>query len=115
MFLGSPTCYIFQCPTDSLRSPAPFSSLVPYAVDREPGLILLSPGGEFRFWDSIGLGLTGGEVTSSSDLELTEGETVTRFLRAEVNSHILLPCPLITFLISLLYSLLQLRLEDSFR
>ncbi len=47
-------------------------------------MLLLSPGGEYRFWDSIGLGLTGGEYTDSAQLDLGSDESITSFVFAEV-------------------------------
>ncbi|EJD02313.1 uncharacterized protein FOMMEDRAFT_124682 [Fomitiporia mediterranea MF3/22] len=82
---GAPTCYIFPCPNRfSETEPAvPSSALVSYGSSREPGLILVSPYGELHFWDSIGLGLTGGEATDASLLDLRSDETVTTLIYAE--------------------------------
>ena len=82
--LGTPTCYIFPCPMDYPMASAPFLSLASYDGTREPGLVLLSPGGKVRFWDSIGLGLTGGEHAYTSSLGLEDEEIVTCFVRAGV-------------------------------
>lgn len=38
-----------------------------------------------RFWDSIGLGLTGGEFSDSSHLDLGANESITSFEYAEVS------------------------------
>ena len=46
--------------------------------------MLLTPYGEIRFWDSIGLGLTGGEATHDSLLDLSSDESVTDLIYAEV-------------------------------
>lgn len=83
-----PTCYIFPSPTEYPHAAPPFISLLPYDGGREPGLILLSQGGKLRFWDSIGLGLTGGDFTDTSSLDLASGEIVTCFVRAEVNATV---------------------------
>ena len=76
---GIPTCYIFPCPNRYSEPRVPHKALVSYGRKREPGLILLSPYGEMRFWDSIGLGLTGGEPTQESLLELGSDEVVNVF------------------------------------
>ncbi|TDL24789.1 hypothetical protein BD410DRAFT_813702 [Rickenella mellea] len=86
--LGTPTCYIFPCPTDYPHAAPPFASLVSFGTAREPALVLLSPAGELRFWDSIGLGLTGGEHTDSSQLELVSSEIITSLTRAEAQTFI---------------------------
>ena len=78
----TPTCYIFPCPKDYPN--VPFSALVSFGSSREPGLILLSQSGEMPFWDSIGLGLTGGDRTDSLQLDLGTNEVVTAFVYAEV-------------------------------
>jgi nuclear pore complex protein Nup133 len=43
-------------------------------------------GGEVRFWDSIGIGLAGGEHFSKTRLELSSREIITNFIRADVGS-----------------------------
>ena len=86
---------IADCPTPFEKYPwvnyqgdiypnVPFSALVSFGSSREPGLILLSQSGEMRFWDSIGLGLTGGDRTDSLQLDLGSNEAVTAFVYAEV-------------------------------
>ncbi|KAF8654069.1 hypothetical protein AX16_003602 [Volvariella volvacea WC 439] len=84
---GTPTCYIFSCPQDEANSP-PFHALVPYGPSREPGLILISPTGFIRLWDSIGIGLAGGENYTTSELELQDGELVTNLVRANPQTYI---------------------------
>ena len=81
---GVPTCYIFPCPNRYSEREVPFCALVSYGPSREPGLILLSQYGELRFWDSIGLGLTGGDATDDSLLDLRSDETLTGLIYAEV-------------------------------
>jgi nuclear pore complex protein Nup133 len=71
---------------DQTYSRAPFHGLFPHGDQREPGLILLSPSGEIRFWDSIGIGLAGGEHYVKSDLGLASDEMVTNLVRADVSS-----------------------------
>ncbi|KAH9946079.1 uncharacterized protein BXZ73DRAFT_86275 [Epithele typhae] len=81
---GTPTCYIFDC---SMLVEVPmathFHALVPYGSQREPGLIITSCDGRVRFWDSIGMGLAGGENFSFSSLGLAPGELVTTLMRAD--------------------------------
>ncbi|KAF8212214.1 hypothetical protein K438DRAFT_1708496 [Mycena galopus ATCC 62051] len=86
---GTPTCYIFSCPQDHGVSNPPFHELVPYTSAREPGLILVSVSGEIRFWDSIGIGLAGGQNYSSTDLSLSSDEVVTNLLRVDPQTYIL--------------------------
>ncbi|KAJ6630853.1 hypothetical protein B0H10DRAFT_2160229 [Mycena sp. CBHHK59/15] len=86
---GTPTCYIFSCPQDYDRINPPFHELVPYASSREPGLILVSPPGEVRFWDSIGIGLAGGQNYTTTDLGLSSDEVVTNLIRADPQTYIL--------------------------
>ena len=61
-----------------------FHALVPYGLQREPGLIICSYAGHVRFWDSIGMGLAGGENFSSYALPIPEEEIVTTLTRADV-------------------------------
>lgn len=67
----------------------PFHALVPFGSQREPGLIVCSNIGQVRFWDSIGMGLAGGDNFSFSVLSLVEGENVTNLVRADVRHE---PC-----------------------
>lgn len=71
----------------------PLHALVPYNNTREPGLILLTPGGVLHFWDSLGMGLAGGEPTSKSTLPLSAGddEKVTTLTRADVRAYLCTP------------------------
>ena len=86
--LVTPTCYIFPCPQDDPSSnyvyTTPFGALVQFDSSREPGLVLLSRGGMLMFWDSVGLGLTGGEQTDVSVLVLQSGEGVTGLISTDV-------------------------------
>lgn len=83
---GIPTCYIFPSPQDSRSPRPPFHSLVPQGSSREPGLILVSVAGSVRFWDSIGIGLAGGENYFSSELnDMEYDEEVTNLIRADVS------------------------------
>lgn len=59
-------------------------ALVPYGSSREPGLILLSPGGAMWFWDSLAMGLAGGEPSFISSLSLNFDERATTLTRADV-------------------------------
>lgn len=82
---GIPTCYIFACPQDSSIRP-PLHALVPQGPSREPGLMLVSAGGNIRFWESIGIGLAGGENYSVSQLDdIEHEEEITNLLRADVS------------------------------
>lgn len=63
----------------------PLHALVPYGPSREPGLFLITPGGHIRFWDSLGIGLAGGDHYSSSSLDLADDERVTTLTRADVS------------------------------
>lgn len=83
---GTPTCYIFVCPPEDEISHPPFHALVPHGVSQEPGLILLSHSGHIRFWQSIGIGLAGGDNFSTFDLDLNEGDSVTNLLRIDVRA-----------------------------
>ncbi|TFK42541.1 hypothetical protein BDQ12DRAFT_732185 [Crucibulum laeve] len=85
---GTPTCYIFSCPENIKPSP-PFHALVPNGTSREPGLILLSPSGEIRFWDSISIGLAGGEHYAATRLAFkNRGEEVNDLVRADARTFI---------------------------
>lgn len=79
--MGSPTCYIFPCPTSDSE---PSHSLIPHGSAREPGLILLTREGLGRFWDSIGIGLAGGEGYGTFALPLDASEGVSNFIRGDV-------------------------------
>ncbi|KAF9476583.1 methyltransferase type 11 [Pholiota conissans] len=87
---GIPTCYIFSCPRDIRFRRPPFHSLVPQGPAREPGLILVSSAGQIRFWESIGIGLAGGDNFVASQLEGMEyEEEVTNLIRADAQTYIL--------------------------
>jgi hypothetical protein len=45
----------------------------------------VSLSGEIRFWDSIGIGLAGGQNYSTTDLGLSSHEAVTNLLRVDVS------------------------------
>lgn len=94
---GIPTCYIFACPQDASIRP-PLHALVPQGFSREPGLILVSAGGFIRFWDSIGIGLAGGENYSASQLDdIDRDEEVTNLLRTDVSLSFLRVSQVILF------------------
>ncbi|KAH9484254.1 Nucleoporin nup132 [Psilocybe cubensis] len=88
---GIPTCYIFSCPEDGSQTPKPpFHALVPQGSSREPGLILVSVTGQIRFWDSIGIGLAGGDNYISSQVEnMNYEEEVTNLIRVDAQTYIL--------------------------
>ena len=59
---------------------------MPQGSAREPGLILVSPAGQVRFWDSIGMGLAGGDNFVQAQLEDIEyDEEVTNLVRLNVS------------------------------
>ncbi|KAF8798054.1 hypothetical protein BYT27DRAFT_7203757 [Phlegmacium glaucopus] len=87
---GVPTCYIFSCPQDYRSPRPPLHALVPQGPSREPGLILISPAGQIRFWDSISMGLAGGDNFIASQIdEMDEDEEVTNFVPADALTFIL--------------------------
>ncbi|KAG1756709.1 uncharacterized protein EDB91DRAFT_1241762 [Suillus paluster] len=86
------TCYILPCPPSSqdYAQPilTPLHALVPSRSRSEPGLVLLSPRGDIRFWDSIASGLAGGGSFESINLELGEGEYTSGLLRVDGQIYI---------------------------
>ncbi|KAH7871806.1 uncharacterized protein C8R40DRAFT_532912 [Lentinula edodes] len=85
---GTPTCYIFTCPYDFNQTSPPFHSLVPWGSSREPGLILISTAGEIRLWDSVGIGLAGGDRYSTTYLELVSEDIVTGLKRVDTQTYV---------------------------
>ncbi|KAJ3847514.1 hypothetical protein EV368DRAFT_76646 [Lentinula lateritia] len=85
---GIPTCYIFTCPYDLNQTSPPFHSLVPWGSSREPGLILISTAGEIRLWDSVGIGLAGGDRYSTTYLELISEDIVTGLKRVDTQTYV---------------------------
>ncbi|KAI0035097.1 hypothetical protein K488DRAFT_44136 [Vararia minispora EC-137] len=85
---GAPTCYIFPCPADRVVRNPPFHAFVPRTNLREPGLILMSPTGEIRFWDNIGIGLAGGDHYFKAVLDLKAGETATSLIRSDPQTYV---------------------------
>ncbi|EMD38365.1 hypothetical protein CERSUDRAFT_113529 [Gelatoporia subvermispora B] len=87
---GTPTCYIFVCPqdVDPTAMATPLHALVPYGSSREPGLVLISPSGNVRFWDNIGMGLAGGDNGLSLSLNLNDSEIVTTLTRSDPLTYI---------------------------
>ncbi|KAI0094031.1 Non-repetitive/WGA-negative nucleoporin C-terminal-domain-containing protein [Irpex rosettiformis] len=87
---GTPTCYIFACPQDAepLLMDTPLHGLIPYGTSREPGLILASPEGNTRCWDSLGMGLAGGERAFETKLEVAQDERITTLTRADAQTFI---------------------------
>ncbi|KAF9464745.1 hypothetical protein BDZ94DRAFT_1161306 [Collybia nuda] len=87
---GTPTCYIFACPHDSDRIPStPLHGLIPFNSSREPGLLLISLRGNIRFWDSIGIGLAGGDHYTTVYLQLSDEEEITNLIRSDPQTYIL--------------------------
>ena len=68
----------------------PFHALVPHGPTREPGLIIISPHGQIRFWDGLGMGLAGGDNFAHFVLDLEEGETMTTLTRSDVRPELIL-------------------------
>ncbi|GLB34911.1 putative non-repetitive/WGA-negative nucleoporin C-terminal [Lyophyllum shimeji] len=85
---GTPTCYIFACPRDPEQQHPPFHALIPYTTAREPGLILLSHDGTVRYWDSIGIGLAGGDHYATTKLDISAGESVTNLVRSDSQTYV---------------------------
>jgi nuclear pore complex protein Nup133 len=77
-------CYIFKCPPSTQRT-TPHHILIPHSLNREPGLVLISVDGEIRFWDSIGIGLAGGDHYSTTRLNLNADELITFVARRDVS------------------------------
>ncbi|KAF5377077.1 hypothetical protein D9757_007737 [Collybiopsis confluens] len=86
---GIPTCYIFTCPYDYNQINPPFHSLVPWGSGREPGLILVSTAGEVRFWDSVGMGLAGGDRYSTIHIALASEDIVTGLKRIDTQIYVI--------------------------
>ena len=83
---------------------------MPQGPSREPGLILISPAGQIRFWDSISMGLAGGDNFIASQIdEMEEDEEVTNFVPADVGCRTIF---LITILIG--YKALTFTISTSF-
>lgn len=60
-----------------------------------------------RFWDSIGIGLAGGEHYYAASLNLPQGQAVTNFTRADVSVHDAMNVSPILMLLSQLPTSLQ--------
>lgn len=83
---ASPTIYIFPVPTsDSLpasvtiQSPLSFVSLVPATSQpsqREPGLLIIGPDGEIRYWEHVSMALSGADRFKHAEMDLQPGELV---------------------------------------
>ncbi|EJD52940.1 hypothetical protein AURDEDRAFT_110780 [Auricularia subglabra TFB-10046 SS5] len=88
------TCYLFPTPGLSARATAPthltlpVASLVHYGPLREPGLILISKTGELRFWESIGVGLSGAEGFAAQQIPLQVGEEIVALHRCDHLVHV---------------------------
>ncbi|KAL8293054.1 hypothetical protein RQP46_000748 [Phenoliferia psychrophenolica] len=80
------TTYIFPVPlcdslptSVSIQSPLPFVSLVPATSQpsqREPGLLLISPIGDIRYWEHLSMALSGVERYKETKAGLNDGELV---------------------------------------
>ncbi|CAH7685697.1 Non-repetitive/WGA-negative nucleoporin C-terminal-domain-containing protein [Phakopsora pachyrhizi] len=84
-----PTCYSFPCPSSKTSSvivqtlaPLPFAALIVYSssnssrTKREPGILLVSPTGELRAWDSLSLALSGVDKYATVQIQLRDAELV---------------------------------------
>ncbi|WAQ86497.1 hypothetical protein PtA15_7A223 [Puccinia triticina] len=84
-----PTCYAFPCPLSNTSSvlvntlaPLPLASLISHSSNlsnttrREPGLLLVSPTGELRAWDSLSLSLSGVDKFATIQIQLQDAELV---------------------------------------
>lgn len=61
---------------------------MPQGNSREPGLVLVSATGQIRFWDSIGIGLAGGDNFISSQVDnMNYQEEVTNLIRVDVSLY----------------------------
>ncbi|UZJ52508.1 hypothetical protein CBS101457_001828 [Exobasidium rhododendri] len=84
--LDSPPCFVFllqesSSSTSSVVSPKlPFCCLIARGGDREPGLLILTHSGEFRYCDNIASSF-GGERMSKMSLPLGSGESVSQLHR----------------------------------
>ncbi|PWN90524.1 hypothetical protein FA10DRAFT_266983 [Acaromyces ingoldii] len=95
-----PTCYSFTIPSSSSNSTsssstsitpvgAAFSALVPRSSDREPGLILVSAAGDFRFWESVASLTAAADRANQLSVPLGSGETVTALRRCQTTSYVI--------------------------
>ncbi|KAG0146483.1 hypothetical protein CROQUDRAFT_671107 [Cronartium quercuum f. sp. fusiforme G11] len=83
-----PTCYVFPCPISRTESvlvntlaPLPLACLISHSSSsthtrREPGLLLVSPTGELRVWDSLSLALSGVDKYATVQVQLHDSELV---------------------------------------
>ncbi|KAI9627190.1 hypothetical protein H4Q26_017508 [Puccinia striiformis f. sp. tritici PST-130] len=84
-----PTCYSFPCPISNTSSvlvntlaPLPLASLISHSSNiststrHEPGLLLVSPTGELRAWDSLSLALSGVDKFATIQIQLQDAELV---------------------------------------
>lgn len=78
----------------------PYHALVPHGPAREPGLIIISPQGQIRFWDGLGMGLAGGDNFAHFVLTMEEGETMTTLTRSDVRLDLISNGRMLTNLIS---------------
>ena len=93
--LFGPTAYVFPCPspihsTDksnlSSAYTLPAAILTSSATSREPGLLLISPNGEYRFWEHVGMALSGVDKFIDGQInDLNNGETVTGLYESDVS------------------------------
>ncbi|TIC13544.1 hypothetical protein E3Q10_01047 [Wallemia mellicola] len=97
--LFSPTAYVFPCPSAIHSSgeanlgssyTLPAAILTSPATSREPGLLLISPNGVYRFWEHVGMALSGVDKFIEGQLnDLSDGETVTGLFESDPSHYIL--------------------------
>ncbi|KAG8998690.1 hypothetical protein FRB93_013469 [Tulasnella sp. JGI-2019a] len=88
-----PTCYIFPTPRDvniERSRLTPVAEFVPYDGAREPGLLVVSPSGEIRYWESVDAGLSGAEKYHQSQVNMDQTEYVKTVYRYENLIYIVL-------------------------
>ncbi|TIB64724.1 hypothetical protein E3P78_01027 [Wallemia ichthyophaga] len=93
--LFSPTAYVFPCPSPihssySSNSSLPAAILTCPATSREPGLLLISPNGIYRFWEHVGMALSGVDRFIEGQLnDLAQSESVTGLFESDPSHYIL--------------------------
>ncbi|GFZ42386.1 hypothetical protein JCM24511_00101, partial [Saitozyma sp. JCM 24511] len=90
---SSPTCYPFPAPPPSRPQsgvpPPILAALYVSSNNSEPGVILLSPTGELRFWDSMSLALANVERYQVVQLELGSDDYAERIWHVEGNVFVI--------------------------
>lgn len=81
---SSPTVYPFPASSSASRNPAPALAAFHQSGTTEPGLILVSPSGEVRFWEHLSLALSNVDRYQTIQLDL-QGDSVERIWSVEVS------------------------------